>query len=223
VLVRSTLAGAVVLVLSTAASAHAQSLPILRQGSSGPSVVTLQEDLAAAGYDPGGADGSFGPHTFAAVQSFQSANGLVADGVVGPLTWDALTGSTPPPPSTPAPPVSGTPFFARGTGYYPANNAMEGGFTDRQGNPLHTLQDYLAGNAPYVSCAMDPSAFPYGTQLRITQLEQEYGQAIVFEVVDTGGAFMGKGTSRIDICTASESASLDPVINGMLTIYVVGG
>jgi peptidoglycan hydrolase-like protein with peptidoglycan-binding domain/3D (Asp-Asp-Asp) domain-containing protein len=112
-------------------------------------------------------------------------------------------------------------FLARGTGYYPANSKLEGGFNDRKGNPLNTLQDFLAGRAPYVSVAMDSKAFPYGTQLRIPELEQKYGRPIDFRVVDTGGAFTGKGTSRIDICTANEKASLDSTINGSLHLEVV--
>lgn len=117
--------------------------------------------------------------------------------------------------------ATGETYHARGTGYYPDNSALEGGFRDRQGAPLHTLQDYLAGNAPFVSVAMDTHAFPYGQKLRIPELEAEHGQAIEFRVVDTGGAFAGKGHSRIDICTANQSASLDPVINGPLTLVVV--
>lgn len=113
-------------------------------------------------------------------------------------------------------------FLARGTGYYPANNSLEGGFVDRKGAPLHTLQDFLAGRAPYVSVAMDSKAFPYGTNLRIPELERKYGRPIDFRVVDTGGAFVGKGTSRIDICTANNAASLDSTINGPLHLEVVG-
>jgi 3D (Asp-Asp-Asp) domain-containing protein len=95
---------------------------------------------------------------------------------------------------------------------------MEGGFLDRKGKPLHTLQDFLSGKAPYVSVAMDSKAFPYGTKLRIPELEKKYGRPIEFRVVDTGGAFKGKGTSRIDICTANRKASLDPTVNGKLTL-----
>lgn len=107
---------------------------------------------------------------------------------------------------------------ARGTGYYPHDSKLEGGFQDRKGRPLHTLQDYLAGRAPYVSVAMDKNAFPYGTKLRIPELEAKYGRPIEFRVVDTGGAFRGKGTSRIDICTENRAASLDATINGPLTL-----
>lgn len=109
-----------------------------------------------------------------------------------------------------------------GTGYYPDNSAMEGGFVDRQGKKLNTLQDFLAGKADYVSVAMDKNQkIPYGTKLRIPELEKKYGKAIEFRVVDTGGAFTGKGNSRIDICTANEKASTDPTINGPLTLQFV--
>lgn len=112
-------------------------------------------------------------------------------------------------------------FTARGTGYYPDSSALEGGFVDRAGKPLHTLQQYLAGSAPYASVAMDSKAFSYGTRLRIHELETKYGRSIIFRVVDTGGAFVGKGRTRIDICTASNKASLDPTINGTLHIDVI--
>jgi 3D (Asp-Asp-Asp) domain-containing protein len=113
---------------------------------------------------------------------------------------------------------TGQSFTAKGTGYFPDNSPMEGGFKDRMGKPLHTLQDFLNGKAPYVSVAMDSKAFPYGTKLRIPELEKKYGRPIEFRVVDTGGAFKGKGTSRIDICTANRKASLDPTVNGKLTL-----
>lgn len=62
----------------------------LKQGSRGADVVKLQEALAGAGFDPGGADGVFGAGTAAAVRAFQQSRGLTADGVVGPATAAAL-------------------------------------------------------------------------------------------------------------------------------------
>jgi 3D (Asp-Asp-Asp) domain-containing protein len=112
-------------------------------------------------------------------------------------------------------------FTSRGTGYYPNASALEGGFNDRQGKKLKTLQQFLAGSASYVSIAMDSNAFKYGTRLRIKELDAKYGKAIVFRVVDTGGAFRGKGRSRLDVCTANRAASLDPTINGTLHVEVI--
>ena len=56
-----------------------------------------QELLIKLGYDVGssGADGKFGNKTREAVMAFQRDNGLNADGVVGPLTWDALEAALP--------------------------------------------------------------------------------------------------------------------------------
>jgi len=63
----------------------------LRLGEGDPAVVKeLQQALTSAGYDPGSADGTYGPKTQAAVKAFQQANGLSADGVVGPETASAL-------------------------------------------------------------------------------------------------------------------------------------
>jgi hypothetical protein len=56
-----------------------------------PEVITaLQQALVSAGYDPGEADGTFGPRTEAAVVAFQQDNGLAPDGIVGPETASAL-------------------------------------------------------------------------------------------------------------------------------------
>ncbi len=63
--------------------------PVLKQGSYGADVITLQRMLNAAGYTTG-VDGSFGPGTQGTVIEFQQDNNLVADGIVGAGTWAAL-------------------------------------------------------------------------------------------------------------------------------------
>ena len=65
------------------------STPILKLGSLGDLVVWAQEHLASAGITIP-IDGDYGPNTQSAVESFQTAEGLTADGVVGPATWAAL-------------------------------------------------------------------------------------------------------------------------------------
>ncbi len=66
-------------------------MKLLQNGSCGPLVELLQTALSRAGYDPGPVDGIFGPKTRNAVLAFQRLSGLQADGVVGPLTHQALT------------------------------------------------------------------------------------------------------------------------------------
>lgn len=62
---------------------------LLRVGSTGTGVRTLQQALANKGYSLS-ADGVFGPITQNAVRSFQSSQGITVDGVVGPVTWGRL-------------------------------------------------------------------------------------------------------------------------------------
>lgn len=64
----------------------------IRKGSRGDDVVYCQDILMALGYDlgSGGADGIFGEKTKKAIMEFQKSKGLGVDGIVGPMTWEAL-------------------------------------------------------------------------------------------------------------------------------------
>jgi peptidoglycan hydrolase-like protein with peptidoglycan-binding domain len=63
--------------------------PTYKQGDSGPEVYAIQFLLNAHGANLN-PDGIFGPLTQAAVEDFQTDEGLSEDIVVGPETWDAL-------------------------------------------------------------------------------------------------------------------------------------
>lgn len=75
---------------AASSSASRSASPTLRSGARGAAVTQLQNKLRAAGFNPGASDGVFGPKTQSAVKAFQQSRGLVADGIVGPKTWDKL-------------------------------------------------------------------------------------------------------------------------------------
>lgn len=63
---------------------------VLKQGSTGSLVKTVQQKLKNWGYYKGTVDGIYGSKTVAAVKYFQRSNGLIADGIVGSKTAAAL-------------------------------------------------------------------------------------------------------------------------------------
>jgi len=111
---------------AASASAAYMHTVTLKQGSSGTQVMYLQQTLnmtscaLSAGAGSAGLETTtFGPKTKVAVQCFQAANGLVADGIVGPATGAKLAM------------VSGTPTG----GNFPAGCTSSVGFSPTTGQP----------------------------------------------------------------------------------------
>jgi len=63
---------------------------LVREGSPHGRTRDVQTALKNAGFYDGKIDGVKGNQTNSAIKAFQKANGLRADGVVGPRTWDLL-------------------------------------------------------------------------------------------------------------------------------------
>ena len=73
-------------------------MEVLKKGSAGDQVETLQRILKSYGYDLGSTCpfyGDFGSKTDAAVRSYQKKNGMTVDGIVGEKTWKKLLGVSP--------------------------------------------------------------------------------------------------------------------------------
>jgi peptidoglycan hydrolase-like protein with peptidoglycan-binding domain len=68
---------------------------VLRLGSKGDLVKSVQQSLARLNYFTGAIDGDFGPRTQAAVLAFQADNHLIADGMFGPLSREVLADAKP--------------------------------------------------------------------------------------------------------------------------------
>src|SRR6476469_7964613 len=66
-------------------------MPVLRLGSSGEAVATVQEVLRISKHYGGKVDGDFATLTEKAVRAFQKSFGMEADGIVNQETWTALS------------------------------------------------------------------------------------------------------------------------------------
>ena len=105
--------------------------PTIGIGATGDDVHRLQVLLVEMKLlDFTGIDSDFGPITQARVEGFQSSNGLVADGIVGPLTWGAL----PADPNTPqlASGANGSEVVALQQGLTTVRGARSESGTDRR-------------------------------------------------------------------------------------------
>lgn len=85
---------AIVIAVATVLVSASSSLALVQSGDQGSQVTTIQQALQEQGFDPGPIDGKFGPQTQSAVRQFQSQQGLVVDGIVGPNTEQALSLTT---------------------------------------------------------------------------------------------------------------------------------
>lgn len=69
-------------------------MELIRHGSTGPGVEDVERRLEALGYACGGDPSVFDRDTEAGVRAFQQQRGLIADGIIGPETWQALVGAS---------------------------------------------------------------------------------------------------------------------------------
>jgi N-acetylmuramoyl-L-alanine amidase len=100
--------------------------PVLRLGSRGSAVKTLQQRLAGLHYfDVDTANGVFGQNTYHAVIAFQKVQGLTRDGVVGPATWAKLAKPYVPAPRYRLPTASLEVNLAKQVLYYARNGTIQ--------------------------------------------------------------------------------------------------
>ena len=115
---------------------------VFKYGSRGDGVRLLQLALRRAGYFPHVPDGVFGPGTQGAVRRFQSANGLLPDGIAGPKTLSKAE-----------------PFY---TGFLP-HTLRAGDTFYRLAKRFGTTADAIAAANP----ALDPAELPIGREITI--------------------------------------------------------
>ncbi|MEG1711330.1 MAG: spore cortex-lytic enzyme [Clostridia bacterium] len=80
----------IVMIFTFTATMQEAQAAVIKRGSTGSTVKTIQSKLKNWGYYSGSVDGIFGSKTMEAVKYFQRNNGLQVDGVVGNSTAAAL-------------------------------------------------------------------------------------------------------------------------------------
>lgn len=137
--------------------------PTLRVGSRGRDVRVVQEVLNVA------VDGIFGRQTEDAVKTFQSGQGLTADGVVGPRTWAALER------------VFDLPDFEPTEWFEDVTCTIFGGAADPNDSayaPFGPIDDTVIG-----------VALPYrfsGARPKVALVNHETGREVIAEILDVG-------------------------------------
>ena len=124
----STQSAHVVLTADTMPAINLDNCPTLAIGYHGGCVNQLQTELNTIDGANLSVDGTFGPTTQAAVETFQEENGISpADGIVGPQTKAALDNPASDSVATPSP---GAPLAAAPTTATPASSAGDSGTSD---------------------------------------------------------------------------------------------
>lgn len=109
--------------------------------------------------------------------------------------------------------LTGGGFTSRGTGYHPVSPnspdyKMEGGNVDALGRPIHTLDQFRRGEVPDVTVAIDRSSPLFGKFAFSPTLNAPV------KFTDTGGAFRGKGMSRVDVARDTAAGANSDENNG---------
>ncbi|MFF6774124.1 GH25 family lysozyme [Streptomyces sp. NPDC012637] len=158
---------------ATAVCGHTTAQPELRRGATGLPTREAQCRLnlatKASAYTPIAADGTFGLATEERVRVFQRCAGLADDGVLGPLTWEALnTWSAAPKPCAPR----GTAGTAQATvcGHTDARPDLRRGANGAEVKELQCRLNLAMSPGHYPPLVIDGD-FGGGTENRVVQFQ----------------------------------------------------
>ena len=139
-------------------TASAATYSTVRYGSKGQDVKTLQTMLNTVDNAKLTVDGDFGKSTLTAVKTFQKSNGLTADGVVGPATWNVLSTKYAIKKSTLK---IGSGKYAPGTYYAGTSYAINGAITSNNKITSVTVGIYKSNGTAVYTKTVAPNATSY--------------------------------------------------------------
>jgi len=126
---------------------------LIREGDHSDQVADVQARLRALGFMVDDEPGVFGSKTLLALKTFQQERGLIADGTVGPDTWDQLVEA----------------------GWRLGDRALYMKYPAFRGDDVQTLQNRL--NALGFDAGMEDGIFGVDTDRAVKSFQREYGVA----------------------------------------------
>jgi N-acetylmuramoyl-L-alanine amidase len=126
---------------------------LIRQGERSEQVADVQARLRALGFRVDDVPGDFGRSTLLALKTFQQERGLIADGIVGPDTWDQLVEA----------------------GWRLGDRVLYMKYPAFRGDDVQTLQNRL--NALGFDSGMEDGIFGIDTDRAVKSFQREYGVA----------------------------------------------
>jgi N-acetylmuramoyl-L-alanine amidase len=125
--------------------------PLIKEGERSSQVIDVQARLRALGISVEDEPGFFGPSTKQAVRSLQQQRGLLADGIVGPHTWNELVEA----------------------GWRLGDRALYLAFPPLRGDDVSVLQSRL--NALGFDAGREDGIFGRDTDRALRAFQREYG------------------------------------------------
>ncbi|NLJ78762.1 MAG: hypothetical protein GX329_05310 [Tissierellia bacterium] len=210
----------IIMVLAFAPMVNASSNRLLRMGSRGSDVRTLQQKLNSLGYNCGSVDGIFGANTLNAVRNFQRRNGLAVDGIVGPATRSKLYGGSTP--SRGGGTSSGGSSSSSSSGKAPITGLLRRG---SRGSQVSTLQKrlnalgYNAGSADGIFGVLTYNAVVRFQRANKLAVDGIVGPATIAKLYPSGSSSSGSsgssGSSKPKPPTKPSTPQHKPPVNNV--------
>jgi len=94
---------------------------------------------------------------------------------------------------------------------------LDDGSLDCHQRRLRTLEAFLDGDVPFVSCAVDQSAIADGTPIRIPALDAAVGREVVLRAVHQHERTRGVGCAYLEVCVSERTPRWEQVLEQVLT------